>query len=176
MSARTLIGYATESGSTRSIADRIGERLTGAGVPAELADLSAVKDSGRFEALDAFDAFVLGSAVHGQAWLPVAREFVAAHRALLGERPLWLFSVGMPGALRGPWRGLSEQESPRILAGLGPLGPHEHRLFSGVISPAQLPPFGRFLFRVMGFRYGDYRDWPAVEAWADGIARRLSAS
>ncbi|WP_223281107.1 hypothetical protein [Streptomyces antnestii] len=36
-----------------------------------------------------------------------------------------------------------------------------------------LTPGGRAMFRLMGCRYGDHRDWQAIDAWADGIAEDL---
>jgi menaquinone-dependent protoporphyrinogen oxidase len=165
-----LVGYATEHGSTHTIAERIGARIRQFGAKADVRSLNDVGTA------DGYDAFVLGSAVHGQAWLPSAAFFVDTHRKALAESPLWLFSVGMPAALRGPWKGLADKEKPRILADLGQnLYPREHYLFSGVIARDHLPFTGRTMFRAMGCRYGDFRDWTAIEAWADHIAGQLPA-
>ncbi|URN11515.1 flavodoxin domain-containing protein [Streptomyces radiopugnans] len=72
-----LVGYASAHGSTREIAERIAARLAERGVEAETASLDAVGDAG------GYDAYVLGSAVHGMAWLPEATGFVHTHRELL---------------------------------------------------------------------------------------------
>src|SRR5690606_28803174 len=93
-----LVGYATAHGSTRTIAERMAAVLSRAGLTAEARPLEEVEDA------DAYRVFVLGSAVHGQSWLPPAREFVRDNLDVLGSRPVWIFSVGMPAALRGPWR------------------------------------------------------------------------
>ncbi|MER7172153.1 flavodoxin domain-containing protein [Streptomyces mesophilus] len=166
-----LVGYATAHGSTRDIAGCIAERLCTAGLKAEARPMCEVDDA------DAYDAFVLGSAVHGQAWLPQAGDFLRAHADLLRFCPVWLFSVGMPDALRGPWKPLARAEEPVILASLPEHIPHrDHRLLSGVIRPGHLPLTGRLVFRLMGLRYGDLRDWPQIEAWADGIGQELTTS
>ena len=161
-----LVGYASAHGSTRTVAERIGARLG-----ADVRSLDQVEDPG------AYDAFVLGSAVHGQAWLPEAAGFVRANRGLLAGRPVWVFSVGMPGALRGPWKLLAGKEEPKVIAeiqaALDPLG---HRLFSGVVRPDHFPRTGRLMFRLMGCRYGDYRDWEAVDSFADEIAGTLAGA
>jgi menaquinone-dependent protoporphyrinogen oxidase len=163
-----LVGYASAHGSTREIAERIGARLAARGVEAETASLDAVGEVG------GYDAFVLGSAVHGMAWLPAATGFVHTHREPLAGRPVWIFSVGMPAALRGPWKSMAAREEPRVteevLAGLGP---RDHAMFSGGVAPENLPGAGRAVFRAMGLRYGDYRDWEAVDAFADAVARSL---
>ncbi|MEU3253351.1 flavodoxin domain-containing protein [Streptomyces sp. NPDC006997] len=166
---RVLVGYATAHGSTREIAERLAARLGAAGLKAEARALEAVDDA------DAYGAFVLGSAVHGQAWLDTARDFVRDHADVLASRPVWIFSVGMPGALRGPWRRMAAEEIPVIVEALpGDLSYRDHRLFSGVVSRTQLPRTGRFLFHLVGGRFGDYRDWDAIDAWAAGIAAELT--
>ncbi|WP_338682251.1 flavodoxin domain-containing protein [Streptomyces acidiscabies] len=163
-----LVGYATAHGSTREIAERIASRLCSTGLSAEARPVESVDDA------DAYRAFVLGSAVHGQAWLVPARDFAYDNLGVLAARPVWLFSVGMPAALRGPWRRLGPKEIPLILAALPhDLSYREHRLFSGVVSRDQLSRGGRLLFHLLGGRFRDYRDWGAVEEWASGIADEL---
>ncbi|WP_329272198.1 flavodoxin domain-containing protein [Streptomyces pseudovenezuelae] len=164
-----LVGYATAQGSTRGVAERLAAGLVEQGLTAEARPMESVDDA------DAYKAFVLGSAVHGQAWLDPARDFVRENLDVLGPRPLWIFSVGMPAALRGPWRGLVPKEIPAIEKRL-PSGLHfrEHRLFSGVVTRAHLPRAGRIMFRLVGGRFGDYRDWAAIDAWASEIANALT--
>ncbi|NGN62454.1 flavodoxin [Streptomyces sp. A7024] len=163
-----LVGYATAHGSTRGIAERIGTDLFTAGLRCDVRPLEAVGNA------EEYTAFVLGSAVHGQAWLDPAQEFLRRNRALLAARPVWLFSAGMPAALRGPWRRMAAQEEPVILAGLTALpSVRGHRLLSGVLRREHLPVAGRVGFRLMGGRYGDFRDWDAIDSWAAGIAVEL---
>ncbi|MGV9844389.1 flavodoxin domain-containing protein [Streptomyces fungicidicus] len=165
-----LVGYATAHGSTRTIAERTAAVLGRAGLKAEARPLAEVGDAG------AYRAFVLGSAVHGQGWLAPARQFVRDNLDVLGVRPVWLFSVGMPAALRGPWRRMAPRELPVIEEGLVPgLRFRGHRLFSGVVRRDQLPRAGRVFFRLVGGRFGDFRDWTAVDGWAAGIAGELRA-
>jgi menaquinone-dependent protoporphyrinogen oxidase len=163
-----LIVYATSHGSTREIAERVGAVLAEHGIAA---DVRPVEDPGR---LEGHEAFVIGSAVHDQAWLPRALDFVRDNAPALRDRPVWLFSVGMPGAFRGPLGRLMMSEGPRLAAQFdGVVEPVGHRLFSGVVARSHLPAKGRFLFKIMGGRYGDRRDWPGIDAWSEEIARRL---
>jgi menaquinone-dependent protoporphyrinogen oxidase len=46
------------------------------------------------------------------------------------------------------------------------LGPIEHRNFAGLITPANWPVTGRIFFQAVGGRYGDHRNWAAIDAWA----------
>ena len=164
-----LVGYATAHGSTREIARRIGSRMRTAGLEADVRPLEAVDD------ISGYDAFVVGSAVHDQKWLDAARDFVRHDLNPPGSRPVWLFSVGMPGALRGPWKRLAYKEVPAVESDLAaPFTVRAHHLFSGVIRPGHLNRAGRLLFRLMGCRYGDHRDWQEIDAWADGIAASLT--
>jgi len=164
-----LVGYATTHGSTRGIADRVAAGLDKSGLRAEARDLRTVEDA------DAYGAFVLGSAVHQQTWLEPAQAFLRDNADILGSRPVWIFSVGMPAALRGPWKRVAPKEKPMIMERLpGKLLYRDHRLFSGVIAKDQLPLTGRLLFRLMGGRFGDFRDWAAIDAWTAGIAQELA--
>ncbi|MFI9152583.1 flavodoxin domain-containing protein [Streptomyces sp. NPDC053367] len=163
-----LVGYATAHGSTRGVAERLAAGLGPAGLKADVRPLETVVDA------DAYGAFVLGSAVHNQSWLEPAKAFVRDNADVLGARPVWIFSVGMPGALRGPWKRMAPMEAPVIVRGVpAGLSYRGHRLFSGVILRSQLPLGGRIRFRLMGGRFGDYRDWDAIDAWAAEIAGEL---
>ncbi len=164
-----LVAYAGVHGSTRSIAERIAARLEEQGVQADVRPVDAVDD------LRAYDVFVVGSAVHDMAWLPEALTFVHRGAELLVRRGVWIFSVGMPAALRGPWKALVAKEEDHVVGGLiDELHPRGHRLFSGAIQPEHLSRTGRMKFQAMGLRYGDHRDWPAVDAWAREIGRDVA--
>jgi menaquinone-dependent protoporphyrinogen oxidase len=164
-----LVGYASEHGSTRGIAQRVAATLSRHGNHVQVVALDRVPDAGGY-----YDAFVLGSAVHGQAWLPLATDWLRRNGEGLGSRPVWLFSVGMPAALRGPLRALSGKEEPKIRKAFPPgIRLRDHRLFSGVFEADHVPFLGRLIFRLVGGRYGDYRDWAEIDAWAEDIASHL---
>jgi menaquinone-dependent protoporphyrinogen oxidase len=78
---------------------------------------------------------------------------------------VWLFSVGMPGALGRPLQAFAMTEGPQVIAGFrNSIHPRDHRLFSGVVRPDQLAFLGRMIFRLMGGHYGDFRDWKEIDA------------
>jgi len=171
-----LIGYATEHGSTRGVAERIGTRLTDAGLDVDVLPLSAVID------LNAYDAVILGSAIHDGTWLPDAAEYVTRHRTALVRGPLWLFSVGLlgertsvfPGWVARSLRQLrSRHESDALVWLRTSVAPIGHRYFTGVIEREHWPVIGRVMFALMGGRYGDHRDWFGIDAWADEVVRYL---
>lgn len=171
---RVLVAYATDHGSTRGVADRIADRLQQHGVDAGACALADVLD------ISSYQAVVLGSAIHGGRWLPSARQFADRNAAALRERPVWLFSVSTLGdeesmfpplvadRLRA-WR----KETPEVAELRRLLHSREHRNFAGSIARSHWPVSGRAFFRATGGRYGDHRNWLAIDAWADRISAQL---
>ncbi|GLY49867.1 flavodoxin domain-containing protein [Lentzea sp. NBRC 102530] len=167
---RVLVAYASAAGSTAGIAEWIAGALQAHGHEVTLRSVEDVVD------VEDFDAFVVGSAVHRQAWLPAAAGFLRRHRKALRGKPIWLFSVGLPGALRGPLRRWAMLEENDVLAELlDDVTPVEHRLFTGVVSAAGFGKTGALVFRLFGGRFGDFRDWAEIESWSASIAGVLAA-
>lgn len=165
-----LVAYATASGSTREIAERVGE------VIGKWVASVAVRPIAEVDTTAGYDVVVVGSAVHDQAWLPEAREFLRRNAESLSGKPVWLFSVGLPGALPALLRRMAMSEEGVLRAQFkGVVEPVEHHLFSGVVTPEALPPKGRRIFRALGGHYGDHRNWPEIEVWADRIGRSVAA-
>jgi menaquinone-dependent protoporphyrinogen oxidase len=164
-----LIGYATAAGSTRGVAERIAARLGQRGVRGVCRALGPDVDPA------AYDAWVVGSAVHSMAWLPAATEFLT-RAAALPVRPCWCFSVGgMPPS--GPVRRwMVDKELRRVERGF-PAGlvVRDHELFAGVVVNEGLGLAGRVFWRAIGGHAGDQRDWPAIDHWADDVADGLGA-
>src|SRR4051794_10283395 len=169
--SRVLVGYATAAGSTESIAERIASMLRDAGAAVVCRPVGSDLDP------TTFDAVVVGSAVHGMAWLTPALDFLGRVPAAATPR-LWCFSVGglaHPERTRlSRWMAGSELQKieQRFPAGRRP---REHRMFAGIVDLREVPLWGRLFFRVTGGRSGDQRDWPAIEAWAAHIASQLDA-
>ncbi|MST33815.1 hypothetical protein GHK86_13945 [Acidimicrobiaceae bacterium USS-CC1] len=172
-----LVAYATCHGSTRGIAERIGARLAQSGVDVDVRPMAGVADAG------AYEGAVLGSAVHGGRWLPDAMTFGRAHQPALAGHPVWLFSVStlgdeesMLGARTAHRLRAWRKESAELAELRRQLRARDHRNFAGAVTRADWPPTGRVVFRVLGGRYGDHRNWPAIDAWADRIAREWAAN
>lgn len=169
---RVLVCYASAAGSTRGIAERIAARIRNA-----LPDQGAVEVTCRGAGPDmdpaGFDAIVVGSAVHNMAWLPAATSFL--RRAAETAAPVWVFSVGGVEP-RGPFtRMLADRERATVARAFPPgFEPRDHRMFCGIVLMTGVPLWGRLFWRLIGGRPGDHRNWPAIDAWADGIAARLS--
>lgn len=166
-----LVAYASRLGSTRAIAERIAARAQTHGLEASAVCVESVDD------LIAYDAVVVGSAVYAGHWLKEASRFVRSHDARLAARPVWLFSSGPVGntATR------HDPVEPKEVTSLAwAIHAREHRTFAGALDRATLD--GAEMSAVERFiakRFvpeGDFRDWPAVDAWADEIAHDLIGS
>ncbi|MER7751923.1 flavodoxin domain-containing protein [Kitasatospora sp. NPDC097643] len=175
---RLFVGCASAHGSTTGIAERIAADLRGHGYEVVVSALSHAPDP------SAFDAAVLGSAIHDGRWLPEAEEFVRRNADALAQRPVWLFSVSLVGERSSAFhprmarrlrrmraRHLPEQAAP-IRRAVRPLGEHD---FAGAVEPGHWPVTGRLVFRLMGGRFGDHRDWAEVDDWGREIAQALAA-
>src|SRR5687767_14851595 len=91
---KVLIAVASKHGSTRDIAQAIGQELQATNIAVEVLDLTKgdVKDVGSYQAV------ILGSAIYAGNWLPEAKQFAQKHREELSSLPVWLFSSGPLGA------------------------------------------------------------------------------
>jgi menaquinone-dependent protoporphyrinogen oxidase len=164
---RVLVGYATAAGSTAGIAERIAERLGDRGVDVTCRPVGPDLDPG------AFDALVVGSAVHNMAWLRPALDFLGRLPGTNG-RPTWCFSVGGVDPHGTVTRHMTALEVSKVEQGFPPgFHPRGHRFYGGIVEMTGVPLWGKAFWRLMGGRPGDHRDWAAIEAWADEIAAAL---
>jgi menaquinone-dependent protoporphyrinogen oxidase len=165
-----LVVTASRLGSTTRIGERIAARLATNGIHAVARDAEVVGD------LAPYRAVILGSGVYAGHWLPDAKQFAERHRARLVQRHVWLFSSGPVGDTATRHEAEELAEVGRLRATLRARG---HRTFAGALDRTSLA--GADLGRVERFvaehfvPEGDYRDWAAIDAWADEIARSLGA-
>ena len=158
-----LVAYASKHGSTQGIAERITEKLRQMGKQAEVRSVDAVKDPGSYE------AFVVGSAIYYGSWLKEATEWVHRNQAVLAGRPVWLFSSGPLGT-----EVKDTEQQPREMAEFQKLiKPRDHQVFFGSLDHNKLSFTERMVLKAVRAHEGDYRDWEAIDAWAESIARDL---
>ena len=169
---RALVVYASSYGATKGIAERIAETIRGEGPQV---DLVSADDPSIFETT-AYDAFVIGSAIHAGHWLKPAIEFVRANRPLLKGAPVWLFSSGPIGekAVGEPQPDPKEIDEVRDLVHV-----RDHMVFGGSFDPetANLERIG-WLEKQIATHFlpvGDWRNWEDIEAWSRQIAAAIKA-
>lgn len=173
---RVLVAYASRHGSTAGIAERLAGRLLGAGLDAVVSDVDEV------EHVADYDAYVIGGAAYMYHWLKPATRFARRHRELLVDRPVWLFSSGPVGDEKVDEDGndLLEVSRPKEFDELHELvRPREEKVFFGAWDP-DAPAVGvaeRMMKLLPASRdalpAGDFRDWQAIDTWADEIVQIL---
>lgn len=173
-----LVAYASRHGSTQGIAERIAARLRASGIDAEAVSVRDVRNPA------AYDAYVVGGAAYMFHWLKDATSFVRANRPLLSSKPTWLFSSGPIGPDQPDAKGREPRETcvPREFPELiDAVKPRDTRIFFGAWLTGTKPKglMERLTFIMPAarnaFPFGDFREWPAIDAWADSIARELAA-
>ncbi len=161
-----LVAYASRMGSTREIADAIGEQLTSRGFEVEVI---AAADAANART---FDAVILGSALYMGRWDTDAVDYLKRQGPDLTDRPTWLFQSGPIRTSRGepahpdPARRPASVPQDRTRRTPRPsAGNLDHSRAKGWLA--------RWVSN--GDLAGDFRDWDQIRAWADDVADQLVA-
>ncbi|MGQ9686711.1 MAG: flavodoxin domain-containing protein [Thiobacillaceae bacterium] len=161
---RVLVAYGSKYGATGGIAERIGETLRRKGLEADVLRASEVRD------LTPYDAAVLGSGVYAGNWLKEAANLLTSQEAWFAAHPVWLFSDGPTGE-GDPVEQLKGWRFPQ---GLQPVAdrikPRDVAVFHGAMDPDKMSLPEKLIIRALKAPTGDFRDWQAIEAWAEAIA------
>jgi menaquinone-dependent protoporphyrinogen oxidase len=163
---RILVGYATRNGSTIGVAEEIGRALATQGHAVDVKPMTEVPS------LDDYTAAVLGSAINGARWLPEACSFAENHAATLSRIPTAVFCVHAMNT--GPGERKQSKREGYVDDVRELLSPVAEGYFAGTgLDPDETSGFTRWMFTLFGGDVeGDGRDWPAIRAWANGIALR----
>lgn len=175
---KVLIAYASRHGSTAGVAERIAADLTASGLETDAVRAFDVED------VSQYDAFIVGAAAYMFHWLKDATKFAKRHKDVLAARPLWLFSSGPLGTdvIDADGEDVFESSRPKEFDELSEaLHPRDVRVFFGAWDP-DAPPVGaaEHLMKLApaakgAMPAGDFRDWDAIDAWAQEIVTALQA-
>ena len=99
-------------------------------------------------------------------WLPQAEQFDDRHLAQLAAMPVSLFSSGPLGSEDPQPKG----EPTHIDQLISRTRARGHRTFVGKLDKGELGFGERLIARAVGAPEGDFRDWAAINVWADEIA------
>ena len=176
--ARILIAFSTVDGHTRTICERIAERVSSAGHAVKIDEI--VDDS----MLDVatYDCVVIGASIRYGKHRPSVFEFIERRRASLESKPTAFFTVNVVARKSGKdtpegnsyMRKFLEQSrwKPTLLG-----------VFAGKIDYARYGPIDRAMIRfIMWMTKGPtdpktciaFTDWAAVDRFADGVSRLVS--
>lgn len=182
--SRILVAYVTHSGSTREIAEVMGEELRSRQHQVDVRPVREVTD------LTPYDAVVAGGLLYRFGWHPEMLRFLRGRLADLQNKPLALFVTGLRPATAADGEGMpcpvfvydvpDTQSSQTLAASLKnalpliqALAPRSLAYFGGKVDPAVLWFPERLvmwiIMRISRMQAGDYRDWDAIRAWARGL-------
>jgi menaquinone-dependent protoporphyrinogen oxidase len=167
---KVLVTYASKYGSTGGVADAIGKELCNRGAAV---DVCMLKNVG---GLNEYRGIVVGSAIYRGKWLPEAVDFVERNRGVLQQVPVAYFLVCMN--MREP----TEENRRKVLAYLDPVlkavpqvQPVKVGTFAGALDYSNLSLPLKAVMNLKGATEGDFRDWTAIRAWAEGLCSPLLA-
>jgi menaquinone-dependent protoporphyrinogen oxidase len=161
---KVLISYASRCGSTGGVAEAMGQVLCGMGASADIRLVGNVND------LSPYHAVIVGSAIRRGKWLPEAVGFVKDNQDMLGRLPIAYFVVCLT------MMDNTAENRSTVMAYLDPvrkeapkIQPVAVGLFPGAVNFGKLSFVDTMMLKAKGVSEGDYRDWPAVKAWASAV-------
>ncbi len=164
-----LIAYASVHGSTAEIAEFIGNEL-------RQRDFTVtVKNMNDVESVDEYDAFILGSAIHGTMWLQEMSVFLDEFKDSLTVKPLLVF-ITCVRVLEpdGYAHVLREYVNHPVL---DKLNLKSLTAFAGRLDYSEIDWNERWTLaarydgnRSPGSYSQDFRDWNKIRNWAASVA------
>lgn len=153
----TLVVASSHHGSTREIAERIAEVLrVNKGVTTVVED---TKDAPKW--LATVDAVVVALPIYGGSLDKVGKAFLDTHRAELADKSLFIAASG-----GGP------ELDPKLRAVLDAYGARDTTYLRGAVTEEKLGLMEKLLIKMAKGRFGDFRNWEAIEAWGKSLADR----
>mgnify|MGYP002713115178 CR=1 FL=1 len=171
MANNTLVTYATCTGSTVGVAEKIAEVLQANNSKATALPMQDVDD------LTPYDVIVFGSAIQDKKWLPEAKEFLRKNQAVIAQKQTAMFTVCMTLVMKN-----GEAYRPAIYEWVSKeraiIQPSSENIFAGALNIKKIPYLGaRIGFRLSVlfgvWKEGDHRDWDAIQAWAEELSALL---
>lgn len=160
-----LVAYASGFGTTIAVAKAVSETAWDAGWRVHLANM------GERLQPETFDLVILGAPIRYDRWFVEARNFVRHHCTALSQTRTTAFFTCLTLSRSNQASHDQAEHYARKIAALLP-GMDAQRIgkFAGVLDFAKFPlvqrPIARLLMATLRVREGDYRDWAAIEAWA----------
>lgn len=161
-----LVCYATRYGSTKEVAEIIGEQLSDLGYNVRISDLMRKID------LSGIDAVFIGSPLHLGKWLPEAKEFLQFRKSELNKIPVIAFTTGI--TLASP----TEHNLLKARFAIDEISVHvtpvDTGFFAGRISLETLSDTDIQLVKLAGIKDGDYIDSERIKEWVIEVCKNIT--
>jgi menaquinone-dependent protoporphyrinogen oxidase len=170
---KILVAYASAHGTTAEVATFISKTLEVYGAEVTCAAVESI------ESVKDYDAFVLGTAIHEGIWLRSMMLFIDKFEAELAQKPVYFFVTCIRIVEADGYDHVMKNYMDTKT--LEKLNVKNVNAFGGAIQLNEIDWNERW---ALGLRYdgtnlqarlnADYRDWYAIGAWANSIAKDLA--
>ncbi len=155
MEKKILIAYGTVAGSTKEVAQAIGEEMRNAGVLVDIHPVESVKE------ITGYDGVIVGTAVRMFKILGKTRRFLKQHKKSLQEVPVAYFLLCLTMGEETPEN--IEKAKKYAQPMIEVKEPVTLGLFGGCIDHDKLNDF--FGKSMKSVPEQDHRDWEKIGAW-----------
>lgn len=169
---KILVVYASAHGSTKEVAEFIGRIFNAYNAEVTVANVSDVSS------VDGFDAFVLGSAIHGGLWLQEMCNFTDRFKSQLARKPsfFWINCIRAlePDGYDHALKYYVDHNTLRTF------NVRDVAVFTGKLNTAAITRQEQWYLAanydgkmMAGNLNDDFRDWQAIASWTISIAADL---
>jgi menaquinone-dependent protoporphyrinogen oxidase len=164
---KVLVAYGSKYGSTKEIADKIGEAIKEEGLEVDILSADKVKN------VTDYQGVVIGSAVYIGGWRKEVTNFVKKNEKALSELPVWIYSSG-PAGRGDPIQQVQGWLYPKALKPvIDNIKPRGVTIFHGNINTQKMNAIEKWMIKQVKSEYGDFRDWETIKRWGKGIAGEI---
>jgi menaquinone-dependent protoporphyrinogen oxidase len=165
MPGKILVAYATKLGSTREVADRIGEIIKKHNIGADVRKINSIRD------INEYSAVILGTPIRMGKPVSETISFLKKFQDQMKSKQVALFSVGLYMKEDTP------ENREKALKCLDPAlefirKPISIGLFGGKVDYRTMPVLLRWMFSKDtsgNLAEGDWRNWDSISEWVDEI-------
>ncbi len=170
---KILVSYASAQGSTKEVAEFVGRVLSTYNAQITVANVADIQN------VEGYDAYILGTAIHGSLWLQEMCTFLERFKDQLTKNPMY-FWVSCIRALEEDGR----QHALKYYFDYKALEAFHVRavaVFTGKLDTSAITRDEEWFLvanydgkLTPGNIRHDYRDWQAIAAWTNSLAKDLA--
>ena len=169
MSKPILIVYGSWAGSTRDVAEFIGQELGSRGLECQ------VENAGQVASLNPYGGVIMGSGIRAGRFHPGLVRFGKKYKSALTTLPVALFVVCLTMQDDNEENRCKVMEYIRMFQQKLPgLNPVSMGLFGGMMDYDNFKGIMKRLVKAMKIPPGDHRDWNAIKAWTISLVPLLT--